>query len=86
MVTETLHQYGIVSLRVFGELAYSNGDICTAGFILIWLTFLPVALYDICGWASPGVEAVSAASAVSSFPVHLLSPLSALLLPVNLVH
>ncbi len=25
---------------------------------MIWLTFLPVALYDICGWASPAVEAV----------------------------
>lgn len=32
----------------------------TSRFLLIWLSFLPVALYDICGWASPGVEAVLA--------------------------
>ena len=29
---------------------------------MIWLTFLPVALYDICGWASPAVEAVATQS------------------------
>ena len=33
---------------------------------MIWLTFLPVALYDICGWASPAVEAVRTDSSCSN--------------------
>ncbi|BDA42113.1 UPF0187 protein At3g61320, chloroplastic [Coccomyxa sp. Obi] len=32
----------------------------TSRFLVIWLTFLPFALWDICGWASPIVEAVIA--------------------------
>jgi hypothetical protein len=28
------------------------------GFMLLWCTFLPFALWDICGWASPVVEGV----------------------------
>ena len=33
---------------------------CWSGFLILWLTFLPFALWDICGWASPLVEAVLA--------------------------
>ena len=33
---------------------------------MIWLTFLPVALYDICGWASPAVEAVRSDSSCNN--------------------
>ena len=35
---------------------------CTtrAGFMILWCSFLPFALWEICGWASPFVEAAIA--------------------------
>ena len=28
-----------------------------AGFLMVWLTLLPFALWDVYGWASPGLQA-----------------------------
>lgn len=33
---------------------------CAAGFMILWCSFLPFALWEICGWATPFVEAAIA--------------------------
>ena len=37
-----------------------NLAVCCAGFMILWCSFLPFALWEICGWATPAVEAAIA--------------------------
>ena len=52
---------GILLLLTYVPLMHVSEDaIACAGFLILWLTFLPNALWDICGWASTLAEAVLA--------------------------
>ena len=42
----------------FGYHLGTDASVPRTGFMLLWCTFLPFALWDICGWASPVVEGV----------------------------
>jgi hypothetical protein len=58
--------HALVQVRVILHSTYmplmhvsEDANAC-AGFLILWLTFLPFALWGICGWASPLAEAVLA--------------------------
>lgn len=46
--------------RYVCEINAESSENYFSGFLVIWLTFLPFALWSICGWASPFVEAAVA--------------------------
>ena len=43
-----------------GKDGFKKLRLSFAGFLMVFLTFLPFSLWEVTGWASPAVEAVIA--------------------------